>query len=99
MGALFALCWHLIITRQLTVYWSPELTNLSVFFGLVIIGVLLASNRPIAISYFKGVYWKIIVMMFAIVWLTRTVNAFKLSSIFNHFIRKFGGYSDINEQG
>lgn len=39
---------------------------------LIVIGIIFASNRPIAIEYFKGIYWKIILMTFAIAILVRS---------------------------
>ncbi|PKF62472.1 oligosaccharide repeat unit polymerase [Psychromonas sp. psych-6C06] len=80
LASLGALTWHVAISRKLRVYWSAEFTTISIFFILVIAGVLLASNRPIAIEYFKGIYWKIILMTFAIAWLSRTEKDFALAS-------------------
>jgi len=80
IASLGALSWHIGLTRKIEVWWSPELTTLSVFFGLVIIGIPLASNIPVAIEYFKGIYWKIIVITFAIIWLSRTARDFSLAS-------------------
>lgn len=37
--------------------------------GLVIIGIVFASSRDIAITVFKNTYWKIIIMTLAITWL------------------------------
>lgn len=81
MGALFSLFWHLCLTQKFTIYWTRELTLLSIFFALIFIGVFLASNRPVAINYFKAVYWKIIIMMFAIAWLTKGPKDFSLASL------------------
>jgi len=80
MASLGALVWHVGITRKIEVYWSRELTTVSLFFVLVVIGVFMASNRPIAMDYFKGVYWKIAVMTFAIAWLSRSAKDFALAS-------------------
>ena len=80
MASLGALVWHVGITRKIEAYWRPELTAVSIFFVLVLIGTLMASNRPIAIEYFKGIYWKIIIMTFAIAWLSRTASDFSLAS-------------------
>jgi len=80
MASLGALIWHVGLTRKVKIYWRPELTALSVFFLLVLIGVIMSSNRPIAIEYFKNIYWKIALMTFAIAWLTRTANDFGLAS-------------------
>ena len=68
-GALAALLWHGLISRQLKPYWHPSLTWLSLFWVMVMAGVIFASNRPIAIEQFKGIYWKIIVMTLAIIWI------------------------------
>jgi probable O-glycosylation ligase (exosortase A-associated) len=80
MASLSALLWHVGLTRKITVYWSRELTAVSIFFMLVMVGVILASNRPIALSYFNAIYWKIAVMTFAIAWLTRSARDFALAS-------------------
>ncbi len=80
LASLFALFWHFVVTGKMQLHWSRELTLASCFFLLVLIGVVLASNRPIAIEYFKNIYWKIILMMFAIAWLTREVTHFSAAS-------------------
>lgn len=80
MASLGALLWHVAISRKIIIYWRPELTSITVFFTLVIIGIVLASNRPLAIEYFKTIYWKIAIMTFAIAWLTRTAKDFNLAS-------------------
>ncbi|WP_434354787.1 O-antigen ligase family protein [Parasalinivibrio latis] len=80
LASLGAIAWHTLISGKIKVYWRPEFTLLTIFTLLVIIGVVLANNRPIAIAYFKDIYWKIIVMTFAIAWLCRTEKDFRLSS-------------------
>lgn len=80
LASLTALFWHVAISQKITPYWSPELTAISIFFILVIIGVIIASNRPIAITYFKGIYWKIIIMTYAISWLSRQARDFSIAS-------------------
>jgi len=67
-GALFALLWHIFISAKLKPYWHPSLSWLAAFWLLVIMGVVLASNRPIALEQFKNIYWKIIAMTLAITW-------------------------------
>jgi probable O-glycosylation ligase (exosortase A-associated) len=79
LASLAALIWHVGLTRKVSVYWSPELTRASLFFVLVILSIILASNRPIAITYFSGIYWKIVVMTFAIAWLAQAEKDFSLS--------------------
>jgi len=80
MASLGALSWHIGLTQKIKAHWCPELTAMSVFFGLVLLGTLMASNIPIAIEYFKNIYWKIIVMTFAIAWLASTARDFSLAS-------------------
>ena len=79
LASLAALAWHLGLTRRLQLYWRPELTVLGLFFFWVLLGTLLASNRPVAFEYLKGIYWKIALMTFAIAWLSRDERDFALS--------------------
>ena len=72
LGSLAALSWQVGITKQIKLFWCKEFTLLTCFMILIIIGIVFASNRPIAIEYFKGIYWKIILMTFAIAVLVRS---------------------------
>lgn len=72
IGSLTALIWQVGVTRQIKLFWCKEFTLLTSFLLLVIIGVVFASNHPLAIEYFKNIYWKIILMTFAIAILVRT---------------------------
>ncbi|MUL17153.1 O-antigen ligase family protein [Aliivibrio fischeri] len=72
LGSLAALVWQVGITRQIKLFWCKEFTLLTCFLFLIIVGIVLAGNRPIAIEYFKNIYWKIILMTFAIAVLVRT---------------------------
>ncbi|WP_063653830.1 O-antigen ligase family protein [Aliivibrio fischeri] len=72
LGSLAALAWQVGITRQIKLFWCKEFTLLTCFLFLIIVGIVLAGNRPIAIEYFKNIYWKIILMTFAIAVLVRT---------------------------
>lgn len=80
LASLAALAWHVVLTQKIRIYWRPELTLVLLFFGLVIIGVFTASNRPVALAYFNGIYWKIALMTFAIAWLTRNAKDFEFAS-------------------
>lgn len=81
LGALSGLCWHLIVTRQLIPQWHPTLNWLGLFWLLVIIGLVFSSNREVAISFFKAIYWKIILMSLAITWVIKTKRHLELVSI------------------
>ncbi|MDR9827884.1 O-antigen ligase family protein [Vibrio sp. FNV 38] len=69
LGALASLCWHAFVSRTLTLYWHHSMKWLVIFWSLVAIGLVFASNRGIAITSFKSVYWKIIIMTLAIIWI------------------------------
>ena len=80
LASLTALFWHVGLTQKITPYWRKELTLISLFFFLVLIGIVFASNRPAAINYFSNIYWKIALMTFAIAWLTRSAKDFAFAS-------------------
>lgn len=67
LGALSVFDWHTFISKIITLYWQRSLTWLSIFWGLVIMGIIFASNIGIAISRFESLYWKIIGIIIAIV--------------------------------
>ncbi|MGR6838680.1 O-antigen ligase family protein [Aliivibrio wodanis] len=83
LGSLAALGWQVGITKKIKLFWCKEFTLLTCFLVLIIIGIALASNRPIALDYFKSIYWKIILMTFAIAVLVRSPQqlAFTLKAI------------------
>lgn len=74
LGALSALMWHTLISKELNTYWHRSLSWLALFWLLVTIGLVFASNRGVAIQEFKGIYWKIMVMTLAIVWLVNSMD-------------------------
>ena len=98
LGSLSSLGWHIGLSQKIKVYWRPELTAISIFFILCVVGVIVASNRPIAIEYFKGIYWKIAVMTFAIAWLSRTAKEFSLASLIITFSGMLVGIVALSNQ-
>jgi probable O-glycosylation ligase (exosortase A-associated) len=80
-SALLGILWHLCISKQLRPYWHPSLTWLVLFWLLVIIGIIFASNRGIALGNFKGIYWKIIVMTLAIMWVINSPRHFNTIAV------------------
>ncbi|WP_260258413.1 O-antigen ligase family protein [Vibrio intestinalis] len=81
LGALAGLSWHILISRSLKVYWHSSLTWMALFWLLVIIGIVFASNRGMAVASFKGIYWKIIIMTLAITWLVNSQIMVKRMSL------------------
>lgn len=79
LASLGALAWHLIITRSIKPFLTPELSWFLVFFILVTLGIAFASNRGLAIAAFTGNYVKIAIMVFAIAWLIRSEKEFAIA--------------------
>ena len=80
LASIATLFWHVAITRKIELYWRIEFTWLTLFFVLVTIGVIMASNRPVAIAYFSAIYWKIALITFAIAWLSRSISDFAFAA-------------------
>ena len=82
LAALFALGWHYLVTGQIQPFWDKAMSWVSAFFILVFIGLIFSINRDIAIQSFKDSYIKIIIMTYAIAWLTRSPRDFQLCLYF-----------------
>lgn len=80
LPTLAVLGWQVFVSRELKPYWNRDLTAFAIFFGLVTLGLFLASNRPLAITYYMDTYIKIAVMVFAISWIVRTPRDFAIAS-------------------
>lgn len=81
LASVLTLFWHLVLTQRIELYWSKPLTLFAVFVGMVIISIVLAENRGIAITFFKATYWKVVLMTFAITYLTQKPRDFNLANI------------------
>jgi len=79
LASLTALAWHLIITRSIKPFLTPELSWFLAFFIIVTLGIAFASNRGLAIAAYTGSYVKIAIMVFAIAWLIRTEKEFAIA--------------------
>lgn len=79
LASLTALAWHLVITRSIKPFLTPELTLFLIFFIIVTLGLAFASNRGLAIAAYTGSYVKIAIMTFAIAWLIRTEKEFAIA--------------------
>jgi putative inorganic carbon (hco3(-)) transporter len=67
---------HVFLFKSMDPYLTPELKRVLVMFGIVVFGVVFAQERHIAWAYVVDVYWKVILLTFAIAWLTRTDRDF-----------------------
>lgn len=79
LASLTALAWHLVITRSIKPFLTPELTLFLIFFIIVTLGLAFASNRGLAIAAYTGSYVKIAIMTFAIAWLIRSEKEFAIA--------------------
>jgi putative inorganic carbon (HCO3(-)) transporter len=79
LSSLAALAWHLVITRSIKPFLTPELSWFLVFFIIVTLGIAFASNRGLAIAAYTGNYVKITIMVFAIAWLIRSEKEFEIA--------------------
>ncbi len=66
----------LVLTQRIRLAWSPELKLFAILFGLITLGVPLASGRDIAIAYWTDAYVKIAIRTFAIATLARAPGDF-----------------------
>jgi len=80
ISSLGVLGWHLFVSKQIECYWTTQLSWFASFFGLVVIGIMFASNKAEAMSTFSATYIKIAIMAIAIVWLSRKPEDFLLAS-------------------
>lgn len=70
----------LVMTQRIKLAWTPELKLFAILFGIVTLGVPLASGRDIAIAYWTDTYVKIAIMTFAIATLARAPGDFALAA-------------------
>ncbi len=80
LASLVVLGWHIGISKKIDPFWTKELTVFSLFFGFVVIGVFLATDRGSAMATLTGSYSKIAIMLFAVAWLLRSPKDFALVS-------------------
>lgn len=74
------LLWRIFGTRAVRPFWTRELAALTVFFALVTIGMLVATNRPTAWSYWSATYVKIFAMVLTIAWIARQPRDFSYAA-------------------
>lgn len=67
-----------LLTKRIEIFWSKEHTTFSIFFFLVVVGAVLATNRSAAMNSLTGTYVKIAIMVLAISWLLRREIQFKI---------------------
>ena len=73
LGTLVSLSWSLW-SHRVQAYWTRELSIFAIFFILVSVGVMFASNRGEAMASYTGNYIKISIMVVAISWLAAGIN-------------------------
>lgn len=71
LGALAVTGWHLAITHNIRIFWNSHFTGFAIFFVLVTLGLMFASNRGEAIAAWTGNFVKIGIMTLIIAWLPK----------------------------
>ncbi len=79
LATLATLAWHSLLSRKIIPYGSRELSAFAAFFLLVTLGMVFASNRPEAFSYWNATYVKIGIMTPVLAWLLREPHHFALT--------------------
>ena len=80
LASFATLGWNVFYKQRFNLWWRPELTGLTAFFVAVSVGVVMASNMPIAIQYYVNIFIKIAIMCFAITWLTTRETDFTFAA-------------------
>ncbi|WP_252010476.1 O-antigen ligase [Ferrimonas sp. SCSIO 43195] len=72
LGSLAVLFWQVGVVRQTRIYLYPEGRVLLLLFALSTIGMVLATNRPLAAAYWSGNWVKVVLMCFTVSWLIQS---------------------------
>ncbi|ARU55221.1 O-antigen polymerase [Oleiphilus messinensis] len=81
LASFAVLGWHIFIANTISLYWSKLLTLFSLFFLLICLGAVFATDRGAAIGAITGTFSKIAIMVCAIAWLIRTPKDFHRCSM------------------
>lgn len=76
-GVLF---YHIVVRETVRPYWRYELSILSVFTAQVCLSIIFSTNRANSLEFFLSTFIKTLLMVPAIIWLTRKSNEFKLTT-------------------
>lgn len=79
MASFTALGWN-IFSGKIKIFWTKELSIFAVFFTVVVMGAVLATNRAAAFDSLTGTYAKIAIIVLAIAWMTQSLREFKMAS-------------------
>ncbi|MAF42141.1 MAG: oligosaccharide repeat unit polymerase [Cyanobium sp. ARS6] len=74
------LTYHIAIRNTVRPYWRYELSILSVFAAQVLLSVIFSTNRANSLEFFLSIFAKTLLMVPAIIWLTRKSYEFKLTT-------------------
>ncbi len=81
LASIASMSWNVFFKKRFSLWWRPEFTSLMTFYVLVSIGVVMASNLPVAMGYYLNIYVKIAIMSFAIAWLITRESEFVIASV------------------
>ena len=81
LASIASMSWNVFFKKRFSLWWPPEFPSLMTFYVLVSIGVVMASNLPVAMGYYLNIYVKIAIMSFAIAWLITRESEFVIASV------------------
>ncbi|MDP2575111.1 O-antigen ligase family protein [Vibrio penaeicida] len=79
LGTLFTFFWHIAISRSIQFKPCKELMWLALFFMVVTMGIVFASNKTASINYFTSTYVKIAIMTPVLTWILTNPSHFRLA--------------------
>lgn len=77
---LASVAWHLVLSRRITAYLTPETKALIAFALLVSLGVLTAKSPSLAYSYWSENFIKVVLITFALGWALREPSGFRIAT-------------------
>jgi len=77
-GSLVSIAWSVFISKKIKMFLSAELITFMMFFVLVCVGILFATNREISIQTMTDVYIKVAIMLFSISWMATNKELYPL---------------------
>jgi len=77
-GSLVSIAWGIFISKKIKMFLSTELITFMMFFIVVCIGILFATNREVSIQTMTDVYVKVAIMLFSIAWMATNKDLYPL---------------------
>ena len=77
LGVLF---YHAVVSKTIRPYWRYELSIFTIFAAQVLLSIVFSTNQAVSLEFFLSVFIKTLLMVPAIIWLTRKSSQFNLTT-------------------